>query len=197
MWKRLLVLAVVVILLAVLLRRAASFLVVHNPEHADLIVVLAGGNNDLRYWQGMELVRQGYAPQLMLDVFTKELRFGRYDIDLATEFVSQTAAGLATICPLAENSTYDEARYLEKCLRDTKARSVLVVTSQYHTRRALQILRARMPQYHFSMYGSQDPYFFDVRWWQTREWAKTTVAEWQRYLWWQLVDRWRSGLVLH
>jgi uncharacterized SAM-binding protein YcdF (DUF218 family) len=197
MWKRLLVLAVIVVALVLLLRHAASFLVVHAPEHADLIVVLAGGNNDLRYWQGVELVQQGYAPHLVLDVFTKELRFGRYDIDLATEFVGQTAPGLATICPLAENSTYDEARYIEKCLRGTNARSILIVTSKYHTRRSLDILQSRMPQYHFSIYGSADPYSFGESWWQTREWAKTTVGEWQRYLWWQLVDRWRSGLVLH
>jgi uncharacterized SAM-binding protein YcdF (DUF218 family) len=196
MWKRLVVLVMVVVVVFLLLRHAASFLVVHAPEHADLIVVLAGGNNDMRYWQGLELVREGYAPHLILDVFTKELRFGRRDIDLATEFVNRTAPQQATICPLAENSTYDETRYLERCLRGTGARSVLLVTSKYHTRRALEILHARLPQYHFSIYASTDPYFFDEHWWQTREWAKTTVAEWQRYLWWHLVDRWRSGLVL-
>ena len=197
MWKRTFVLALVVVLVVLLFRHAGSFLVVNTPEHADLIVVLAGGNNDLRYWAGMQLLQEGYAPHLLLDVFTKELRFGRLDGDLANEFVTQTAAGQATICPLAENSTYDEARYLEKCLRGTDARSILIVTSKFHTRRALEILQARMPQYHFSVYGSADPYSFDENWWRTREWAKTTLAEWQRYIWWQTVDRWRSGLVLH
>lgn len=196
MWKRLFVVVLIAVVVILLVRHAASFLVVHAPERADLIVVMAGGNNDLRYWKGIQLVREGYAPRLLLDVFTKEFHFGRLDIDLATEFVNRTAPDLATICPLAENSTYDEARYLERCLRGTNAHSILIVTSNYHTRRALEILRARMPQYHFSVYGSDDPYSFGERWWQTREWAKTTVAEWQRYIWWQLVDRWRRGLVV-
>ena len=71
-----------------------------------------------------------------------------------------------------------------------------MVTSDYHTRRAAEILRKRLPQYHISIYAAQDPYFFGMKWWQTREWAKTTLAEWQRYAWWELVDRWRSDVVV-
>ena len=145
-------------------------------------MVLAVGNNDMRYWQGLKLVREGYAPHLILDVFTKELRFGRRDIDLATEVVNRTAPRQATICPSTENSTYDEARYLERCLRGTGARSVLLVTSKYHTRRALEILHARLPQYHFSICGAIDPYFFNEHWWRSHEWAKTTLGEWQHYV---------------
>ena len=74
-------------------------------------------------------------------------------------------------------------------------KSILVVTSNYHTRRALSILEKRLPQYHFSIYAAPDPYFFGERWWQTREWAKTTFSEWQRYLWWQFVDRWHRDVV--
>ena len=73
-------------------------------------------------------------------------------------------------------------------------KSILLVTSAYHTRRALAILQARLPQYHFSAYAADDPFYFSNRWWTNRVWATTTLSEWERYLWWLLVDRWRSGL---
>jgi uncharacterized SAM-binding protein YcdF (DUF218 family) len=196
MWKRIAVLALVLIVTILLLRRAGSFLVVNQPEHADLIVVLAGGNSDVRYWNGVQLLQEGWAPRLMLDVFSKGITFGNNDIDLARKFVNRTTPGQSTICPLILNSTYGEARHIADCLRGTGVKSILVVTSNYHTRRAAEILRKRLPQYHVSIYAADDPYFFGVKWWQTREWAKTTLSEWQRYIWWEVVDRWRRDVVV-
>lgn len=195
MLKRLLVFAVLVIVVIVLFRHAGSLLVVNHPERADIIVVLGGGYNDLRYWNGVRLMQEGYAPRLVLDVFAKGETFGNWDVDLAREFVNRTTPGKSTICPIGDNSTFQEARYLGECLRGRNVKSILVVTSNYHTRRALAILEKRMPQYHFSIYAAPDPYFFGERWWQTREWAKTTYSEWQRYLWWQFVDRWHRDVV--
>jgi len=195
MLRRLFVAAILVILAIVLVRHAGSFLVVNHPEHADVIVVLGGGNNDLRYWNGVRLMQEGYAPRLILDVFDKGETFGNRDLDLARDFVNRTTPGKSTVCPLDDNSTYEEARYLGGCLREMDVKTVLVVTSNYHTRRALSILQKRLPQYRFSTYAAPDPYFFGERWWRTREWAKTTYGEWQRYLWWQFVDRWHGDVV--
>jgi len=197
MRKRIVVLVLVLMVLLVLLWHAGSYLVVNNPEHADLIVVLAGGNSDLRYWNAVQLLQQGWAPRLMLDVFAKGKTYGNSDIDLAQDFVNRTTPGKSSICPIVLNSTYGEAGHLADCLRGTDVKSILAVTSAYHTRRASEVLRRRLPQYHVSVYAAPDPYFFGERWWQTREWAKTTLGEWQRYVWWNLVDRWRSGAVLH
>ncbi len=196
MLKRTVVAAVPIILVVILLRHAASFLVVNSPEHADVILVLAGGNDDLRYWSGTKLLEEGYAPRLLLDVFSKSVTFGNRDIDLAQAFVERTTPGQSAVCPLSQSSTYDEALYIMYCLQGTDVKKVLVVTSAYHTRRALSILQKRLPQYQFSIYAASDPYFFGEKWWQTREWAKTTYGEWQKYLWWLFVDHWRHDLVL-
>jgi uncharacterized SAM-binding protein YcdF (DUF218 family) len=197
MLKRILVVLLLGIIGILLFRHAGSFLVVNNPKPTDLIVVLAGGNNDLRYWNGVRLIQQGYAHHLVLDVFAKGETFGNSDLDLARAFVNRTTPGLSTVCPCQENSTYDETRYLAYCLAGSGAKSILVITSEYHTRRASEILQKRLPQYEFSFYAAPDPYYFGQRWWMHREWAKTTLAEWQRYTWWLLVDRWRSGLIVH
>ena len=196
MSKRIVVLVVLAVLVVFAFRYAGSFLVVNAPEHADMIVVLAGGNNDWRYWNGVQLLHEGWAPHLMLDVFAKGVTYGNMDIDLARNFVNQTTPGQSTVCPLILNSTFGEAGHIANCLRGTGVKSILVVTSDYHSRRALTILKKRLPEYHISIYAAPDPYFFGTRWWQTREWAKTTLAEWQRYIWWLFVDRWRSDVVV-
>jgi len=196
MWKRFCVLLVLAMLSIFLFRHAASCLIVNAPEHADVIVVLAGGENDLRYWTGVKLMQEGYAPRLILDVLARGQTFGHQDIDLAKEMLDRTTPGRSAVCPIGESSTYDEAGYLEPCLAAAGAKSVLVVTSEYHTRRSREILRARLPQYHWSFYAAPDPYYFGTRWWTDRQWAKTTLSEWERYVWWDLVDRWRPGLAV-
>ena len=177
MLKRILVVVLLGIIVIFVLRHAASFLVVNDPKPADLIVVLAGGNNDSRYWNGVRLMQEDYAHRLILDVFSKGETFGHSDIELAIQFLSATTPGQSTVCPLLENSTYDEARYLEPCLARTDAKSILVVSSEYHIRRARDIFQHRLPQYHFSFYAAPDPYFFGTRWWTNRQWAKTTLSE--------------------
>jgi uncharacterized SAM-binding protein YcdF (DUF218 family) len=71
------------------------------------------------------------------------------------------------------------------------AHSVLIVTSASHTGRALRIFRHRLPQYKFSTAAAQDPSHFGIHWWTNREWAKTTVDEWVKLVWFEAVDRWR------
>jgi uncharacterized SAM-binding protein YcdF (DUF218 family) len=197
MLKRILVVVLLGIVAVSFLRHAASFLVVNDPEPADLILVLGGGDNDLRYWNGVRLMQEGYAHQLMLDVFAGGRTFGHPDIDLAKEFLERTTPGQSRICPLSQSSTYDEARYVEQCLANSDVKSILVVSSEYHIRRAREIFQHRLPQYHFSFYAAPDPYFFGRQWWTNRQWAKTTLSEWERYVWWLFVDRWRGGLVVH
>ena len=141
-------------------------------------------------------MQEGYAHRLMLDVLGGARTYGHSDVDLAKDFLDRTTPGRSTVCSIAQDSTYEEASSLARCLEGSGVKSVLLVTSAYHTRRALSIMQQLLPQYHFSIYASPDPYFFGERWWQTREWAKTTLGEWQRYLWWMLVDRWRTGVAM-
>lgn len=197
MLKRISVAILLAIIAIYLFRHAGSLLVVpDNPEHADVIVVLAGGDNDVRYWEGVRLMRESYAPHLLLDVFSPSYTFGHSNIELAQDLLNRTTSGQSTICPIRQNSTYEETEYLARCLEEMHVKSILLVTSDFHSRRALSILRKRLPQYHFSNDNAHHSFYFGERWWTNRQWAKTTVEEWQRYIWWNLVDRWHSGVVL-
>jgi uncharacterized SAM-binding protein YcdF (DUF218 family) len=183
-----------VILLAIgfiwLVAHAGSLLVVDNPQHADVIVVLAGETN-YRPARGLELLRQEYAPRMLLNVPADSKVFGSDEIALAKESVQRLPESAAiTICPIKGLSTKDETRDIAKCLTNTPANRILIVTSDFHSRRALSILRHEIPSKSFSVAAVHDPTQFGVRWWEHRQWAKTCLDEWLRLLWWGAIERW-------
>lgn len=171
-----------------------SFLVVENLQRSDAILVLAGDVNDKRYDRGIELLRRGYGQQMFLDASEDFTVYGHSYADWARRFVSENPVDLRTrvqVCPIREDSTASETKYVEKCLSNVPAGArVLLVSSDYHTRRALSVFAARLPSYQWSAAAATDSSQFGTRWWQHREWAKTVVREWQKLLWWELIERW-------
>ena len=74
--------------------------------------------------------------------------------------------------------------------------SVLIVTSDFHTRMALSIFQKRLPQYRWSVAASSAPYHDADQWWKHRAWAKLFLMNGKNSQWWELVDRWRPDVVL-
>ena len=56
-----------IVLILLGLRQAGPALVVNQPQRSDVILLLAGDENDTRYWKGIELLRAGYAPRMLVD----------------------------------------------------------------------------------------------------------------------------------
>ena len=196
MLKRLIIAAVIVLAALFLIFQSGSHLTVDHPERSDAILVLAGDRNDVRYWRGLELLRAGYGHQMILDEGAERM-FGRTYAEHAAEFAARTAGEQApriSVCVIQEDSTLRETAEAAKCLAQLQPppRTVLIVTNDFHTRRAFSIFRKRLPQDYWSMAAAHDDYFFGLPWWNKREWAKTNLTEWQKLLWWQLWERWRS-----
>jgi uncharacterized SAM-binding protein YcdF (DUF218 family) len=196
--KRLLTIAAAAVALcvAVWFVLPGSQLIVDRPEKSDAIVVLAGSETDSRYWHAMELLRAGYAPHLFLDA-VDGVTYGHSLLDLARAFVARTAganASQVSVCPVEGDSTKDEAPQVGICLRSLQPapHTVMLVTDEYHTRRALSIFRNRLPQYRWTAAAAKNPAIFGVPWWKDREWAKTYLTESEKLLWWELFDRWRK-----
>jgi len=192
--KKLLVLLLVLVSGTVFFALAGRLLVVDSPEKADVIVVLAGDSLDLRYRKGMELLHAGYGKKLFLDASDDSTYFGHTPAEYAAAFLKTDAGEMesyVSVCPFAEDSTFTETKYVESCLQISHPKNVLLVTSDWHTGRALSIFRHRLPQYHWSVAAAHDPRLFGTQWWREREWAKTMLKEWTCTIWWNLVDRWR------
>jgi len=178
------------VLLGLFAARAGSFLVVDAPRPSDVIVVLAG-ETDRRPARALELLQQGYGKRVLIDVPAESNIYTFTQLDLAQKYVrSLPQAAAVSVCPIVGLSTKDESRDVEKCLTQMNAGAVLIVTSDFHTRRALSIFRRELPGRAFSVAAAYDGAQFDARWWTHRQWAKTLVDEWLRLLWWNAVDRW-------
>jgi uncharacterized SAM-binding protein YcdF (DUF218 family) len=79
----------------------------------------------------------------------------------------------------------------ENCLAGIDSRRVLIVTSDFDSRRVLSIFRHRLPTDEFSVAAARDQEQFGVHWWTRRQWAKTFLDEWLRLIRWKAVDQWR------
>src|SRR5580698_7137504 len=161
------------ILMIGLAARAGSFLVVDAPIRSDVILVLAGETVQ-RPERSLQLLAQGYGRRIVLDV-------------------PQPAS--ITICPIEGLSTKDESKDAKQCLMGESGKSVLLVTSDFHTRRALSVFQREVPGYSYSVAAARDGEQFGVRWWTHRQWAKTLVDEWLRLIWWKVVDQWGKAPV--
>lgn len=182
-------LAMVVVLAIIFVAFSGRFLVINQPQKSDVIVVLAGETQQ-RPARGLELLIQGFAPRLVLDVPTAVI-YDRSQLELAQAYVKTLPqANAISICPIYQRSTKGEARDVSRCLTGSEAPRVLLVTSDYHTRRALSIFRHILPQYHYSVAAASDELEYAPSWWQRRQWAKVNFDEWIRLVWWELVERW-------
>ena len=85
------------------------------------------------------------------------------------------------------NSTADEARVLAKCISDHGWHSVVVVTSDYHTRRAgmtwKRVLREKRFALDIAIDGVADPEYSPSGWWRERTYAKTWLLEFTKLCW--------------
>jgi hypothetical protein len=171
--------------------RAGNFLLVDAPRQSDVILVLAG-ETDRRPGRALELLAQGYGRRVVIDVPAGAKVYEFSQVELARKYIQDLPqAASVSICPIEGLSTKDESKDAEKCLEPEVAKSVLIVTSDYHTRRALEIFRRELPGRDYSAAAVRDDSYFGTRWWQHRQWAKTFVDEWLRLIWWKAVDQWR------
>jgi len=172
---------------------AGRLLIADRPEYSDVIIVLFGGIDDLREQHALALLRKGYARELILDVPDWTL-YGRKQPEEAAKFLRKVApdhAGHVHVCSFSSDSTRGELADIADCMNKIApyAHSGIIVTSNYHTRRALRIVRRVLPTYHWSTSAAPDPEF-DIHWWRKKEYCTTLTTEWQKLLWWTVIEQW-------
>jgi hypothetical protein len=186
-WILAVVLAVMLVAFAA---NAGQWLVVNAPVPGDVILVLAG-ETDRRPARALQLLDQGYGRRVIVDVPAAARIYEFSQVQLAEKYVQGLPqAASVRICPIEGLSTREEAHDVEKCLAGEVGNRILIVTSEFHTRRALSIFRHEMRGKVFSVAMARDENQFGTRWWTHRQWAKTCLDEWLRLLWWTAVERW-------
>ncbi len=148
------------------------------PEKADIGFVLAGDFAGNRIVKAAELVRQGYVPVMV--VSGPEGIYGAYECDLAISFAHRAGYPESYFLPFPNraHSTREEAAMAVQKLRTLGAHRVLLVTSSYHTRRAVDLFRETAPDLKFVMVEAPDEHFTVDGWWHDRQARKIFLIEW-------------------
>ena len=123
------------------------WLVVSVPmEKADTLIVL-GGESRARPLEAARLFKKGVAPRIFITGDGDAVANRRI---LTGEGVP---AARITVEPKA-TTTYENALLLKPLLEDDRIRSALIVTSPFHTRRALATFRKVIPSVSFGVTGA-------------------------------------------
>ena len=150
------------------------------PEKADAALVLAGDNSGNRILTAGELMRQGYVRKVVVSGPGRV--YGLHECDLAIPWAVKNGYP-ESYFEHAEHfahSTAEEARATLPQLRRDGYRRILLVTSDYHTRRAAKVFRAAAPDLTFMVVAAPDEYFTPGGWWRNREGQKIFLTEWEK-----------------
>lgn len=180
-----LVLAVAFVLIVIfhtaILSSLGNFLVKAGPpQKAEMVVVLAGDGFGNRVLKAAELVKEGWAPKVL--VSGPDGSYGNYECDLAIPFAVKAGYPEAWFVHAEHRarSTAEEARFLDEKLRAMGVRRIILVTSDYHTRRSGKIFHRLAPDLEVYVVAAPDSYFNPDRWWHNREASKIFVLEWTK-----------------
>jgi len=181
-----------------------EFLVCNDRlERADLILVMGGDFWGARVLKGAALGAEGYAPVVLI---SGPPYSGRPEGELAVKFLVDRGYPQAMFQVFGhhESSTVGEAIALRAELTRRKVKRVIVVTSDYHSRRCQIVLSLFCPGIRFLSAPSYER-FNASSWWTDENAKKVFYSEWTKILGTVLVafprhevasfDGWMRGLL--
>ncbi len=143
---------------------------------ADAIVVLTGGKGRAR--EGLNLLRKGSAGILIISGVNK-------DAGLDSIFLNQISGPERNSIILEKNSrsTFENALEVRKLMAERGLKSMVLITSVYHMKRALYIFKQVMPaDISIGTYSVKSPIFDEKRLWFGRG-IVIFAVEFLKYYW--------------
>jgi uncharacterized SAM-binding protein YcdF (DUF218 family) len=162
------------------------------PQQAQVAIVLSGSVKGFmaRRAGGMQLLQSGVVSQLAIDVPSTN-EWMQPMVPVAQHYFSTQygpeLASRVVICPLDADSTIGEAQRFRKYIQQNHWHTMIVVTSNYHTRRAGIIWRkvyaGAQPPYQIVVTGVDDPEYDPAHYWRRRIFAKVWLLESAKLFW--------------
>ena len=183
------------ILVGVFLRWSSYLLVSNNPlpAHTDAAVVLQGSilGEKARIAGAVHVLQLGVTDRILVSI-PKETYWGQAvapiaRADISKNYGPEVAAHVEFCETVNVDSTTEESEALANCINQRGWRSVVIVTSDYHTRRAgiiwKRLVRQQRLSFEVWIHGVPDPEFHVRGWWQDRRSAKTWITEGMKLAW--------------
>lgn len=163
-----------------IMRFVSESWVVNEPAaKADAIVVLSDDNFYAdRATHAAELFRQGAAPVVIAS--GRRLRPSAGIVELMNHDLIERGVPKESILPLAHDAenTRDEAMTIGRFAAEHHLKKLIIVTSNFHTRRARYIFQKVLPSgIEVSVASARDGDFDPERWWEKRKSTKEFLGE--------------------
>jgi uncharacterized SAM-binding protein YcdF (DUF218 family) len=147
-------------------------------ERADVVVALGGDNRCNREKKAVELYRQKLADKII--VSGVQFGWGVHTGEAAKRYVMSLGVSEADIIILRDvTNTRAEAQALKKLMNDRGWTKAIIVTSSFHSRRALYTVEKSAPEliYYSSPVPAEEPEWRPAGWWKRRGDAYVTIRE--------------------
>jgi len=181
-----------------ILTQLGKYLVVQHPAtKSDLIVCLAGGDVE-RGLASAELFAKGLAPRIFIarepipdGLETLKQKGIAYpeSVDLVMMIFKGLGVPEAAVIrgDRPVQSTFEEAERVGALIKEKKYRSLILVTSPTHSRRAWLTFRQVIPDKDFRITVIPTPYskFRAEDWWKTRRYVREVILEYQKLIYYK------------
>jgi uncharacterized SAM-binding protein YcdF (DUF218 family) len=150
-----------------------------SPQKADAAVAMAGDDYGERVIAAGQLVRDGWVPYALING-TPFL--GTNHAELTIAYAVEKGYPRSYFKPFERDmvATRDETETVARYLQENGIRKILLVTSNYHTRRTAFLMRRAAPWLQFRMVAAPDKSFSPDSWWKTRAGQRTLFLEWSK-----------------
>ncbi len=162
------------------------------PQKASAIVIMSGDDSvGSRVKRGIELLNKGYAPFIIVsgarigwntyesEIMMKQIKHGKISNDKIIALNSES------------DSTISEANKILQYCRRKNIKSILVVTSDYHTRRTSFTFKNILDNSGTDVFvtGAKNIRFDPAKWWKSRRYAKTFFLEACKLIWYYTAEK--------
>lgn len=163
-----------------LLQRYALSFRVNDPQKSDAICILLGDFR-VRPFRAAELYFRGYAPQVLITDFPEDMFYGSLESQLAQVMTLKIGLPADKLVRLRGRvtSTQEEARFFRAYAEKQGLKSLLVVTSSFHTRRSRWIFEKVFAGsgIKLSFAAARQPYIDESNWFYSDEGLVTYFSE--------------------
>lgn len=191
--KKLLIAIVIIILILILihpiyLRAIGNSVIVSNKlRKSDAILVLSGDNpNGDRVRDGVKLLKAKWANIIVLSGNNIAWQTNLADVmEKQALYLGVSKKDIIKVRHKAD-STLEESQAIVKILKKRGISKVILVTSNFHSRRAARIIsRGFNGKVEFIVYAVKDKYYYPdpSNWWKSRIQVKTLFFELVKTIW--------------
>ena len=179
-----------------ILRAIGNYLILSDPlEKSDVILVLSGDTNKgERVTEAVKLFKKGYGKYLVLS--GNKIAWDTYAADLMKKQAISLRVPEHSIIAIRNeaHSTIEEAKIILDVFKERHFKSVILVTSSYHTKRAKWIFSKVFNGSNIKISASpaNDVEYDADHWWQKRESAKILFYEYTKLIWYKAIERFNA-----